>query len=305
MDWKTLKIDTKAPECSYKIDKQAASTGWYNNKTGIPKLTFNGTDELSGINGSSSYTPTIKTGNNNYTYTFKDNAGNESNKCTATLKYDNTNPTCSVTLNGDRKNTNQSYWYTSNVTLKGQCSDTLSGCNQGTVSNTFSNEGRYSNAVAGTIYDKAGNTNTCTYGTSFGIDKTPPVYDTYGAGRVHCRVNSDMKSNNSWGYSIKYHDALSGATAYLTEYYSSWDCGKTNAFHWAGSNASQYNGEASPQTFSVFAGCSNNTSPGARFKLVDGAGNVSNVLEVSADKSTINSSYSQVCNQHKWYTENR
>ena len=167
---------------------------------------------------------------------------------------------------------------------------------------TFSAEG--SRRIKLKACDVAGN---CAYSNEgiVRIDKTAPVYDANGAGRVHCRKAADTDSNNSWGYSIKYHDELSGATATLTEYYSSWDCGKTADFHWAGSGANQYNGETTEKIYTVFAGCSNNPSPGAKFKLVDGAGNVSNILQVSAITSSINSSYSQVCSQDKWYTENR
>ncbi len=113
--------------------------------------------------------------NRSVSVNMEDDAGNKNAITYQNINIDKTAPKCNVTLEGDRKNKNQSYWYTSNVTLKGECSDASSGCNQGVVSNTFSNEGKYSNAVAGTVSDKAGNTNTCTYGTNFGIDKTPPA----------------------------------------------------------------------------------------------------------------------------------
>ena len=165
---------------------------------------------------------------------------------------------------------------------------------------TFSAEG--SRRIKLKACDVAGN---CAYSNEsvVRIDKTAPVYDAYGAGRVHCQRTADKKDgNNSWGYSIKYHDELSGATATLTEYYTSRKCDK---FYWNESGANQYNGETTAKIYTIFAGCKNNTSPGAKFKLVDGAGNVSNILQVSAITSSINSSYSQVCSQDKWYTENR
>lgn len=177
----TYKKDTVTPICSYTIDKQPSSTGWYNNTTGAPTIIFNGADELSGIDGKSKIKPTIVAAKNKtYSYTFKDKAGNNSNKCSVTIKYDNTNPRCSLSLVGTLGNkVGDLQWYKSNVTVNASFSDELSGTSSKGLSTsknsnngkTTANQTEETSKVTwyGHITDEAGNSGSCS--KTFALEK--------------------------------------------------------------------------------------------------------------------------------------
>ena len=88
----------------------------------------------------------------------------------------------------------------------------------------------------------------------------------------------------------------------MTKYYSSPNC---RTFGWYNNNSSKSNNSKTPSIFSVFAGCSNNPSPKAKFKLVDGAGNYSSEITVTAATTNISSSYNKECDGTIWFDKNR
>ncbi len=322
----TLKVDTNPPTCSYKTNKEPSNTGWYNNNTGKPTLTITGTDSLSGIDGKSSATPSIGVGNNAYSYTFKDKAGNLK-ECSTKIKYDDSSPLCPSKWSikdvnvSNYKNCNTSYsrnnWHCADVKLtinKSSDWDKWSWDNKSystsglssdkkTISNTYNTEMDVK-SIKFYVKDKAGNVSVCD-SVKFGIDHTQPKLVTSAGGWVDCH-RKDSNYYNSWGYSVKFKDDRSGVIANLTEYYSSWDCNKTNPYHWASSSSnSSYKKSNDERIYTVFAGCSDNPDPKARFNIVDGAGNVLSNIEIIASKKTGTSKKGDTCNSSKWFTDNR
>ncbi len=142
------------------------------------------------------------------TVTVVDQAGNEG-ACSTSFKIDKTAPSCKVTATGTEGKTdpNGVLWYRSKVVLKGSCSDGTSGCVSSSITNTLDKEGRYSNTLAGTIKDKAGNTSSCNYGTTIGIDWTPPVLRN---ATVSCDVTEHGNNTKQNRIVITVDDNLSG-----------------------------------------------------------------------------------------------
>ena len=106
---KIIKIDTEPPNCSYTVSNVDASkmvNGWYNNATGYPYLSLSYSDNGSGIESySGDGSQYAYPGSHTYDATVYDNAGN-SKKCTQTLRYDDVEPTFSISL---KKRSGSSY----------------------------------------------------------------------------------------------------------------------------------------------------------------------------------------------------
>lgn len=324
-------VDVDLPVCDFKITGIIKETGsLYNTYYQLgtidlisvgPWLRLNASDEISGINEEK--TKAISPSNNEYKYsgmiqstgisiydtnekavTWKanvfDNAGNQ-NTCSKQLridpyglkdffdKYEKT-VTCGSTTGESTKWTNEDRRITQKFIIEQDGEEKTED-----VSKTFKDSTKvgYVDLTVGLIKY------SCPVNVY--VDKEAPVITYQDGGRVKCKKSTNSSYYNSWGYSISYYDELSGATAYLTSYYSSSNC---KSFYWANSGLSQKNASSAAKTFSVFAGCSNNTSPQAKFKVVDGAGNVS-YANVTANTSNINSSNTNVCNSSSWYTSNR
>ena len=280
---------------------------WYNIETGAPKVTFSVSDTLSGIEGSKTETVTSKKQGASVKVSsskFYDQAGNPKT-CSKTVKYDKTSPTCgtaTVAPTNSGKETHND-WYnieTGAPKVTFSVSDTLSGI-EGSKTETVTSkkQGASVKVSSSKFYDQAGNPKTCSEIVKY--DKTRPVFDDNGGGKIHCKLPG-TSTYLSWGYSIKFHDNLSGATATMTKYYSSPNC---RTFGWYNNNSSKSNNSKTPSIFSVFAGCSNNPSPKAKFKLVDGAGNYSSEITVTAATTNISSSYNKECDGTIWFDKNR
>lgn len=103
--------------------------------------------------------------------TVYDIAGN-STVCPAnqTVKIDKTPPTC-VSSGGS------SSWTNKDVTIKGTCSDSGSGC-VGNVSKLYQTSSSINTTTAGPgiVYDKAGNSTVCPNNQTVRIDKVAPTY---------------------------------------------------------------------------------------------------------------------------------
>jgi prepilin-type N-terminal cleavage/methylation domain-containing protein len=169
----TVKRDTVAPSCT----QSGGSTQWVNTSRTIYWGCSDATSGCkSGYSGGSTYysptnswvqTTTISA------YTIKDNAGN-TRTCgasSANVYVDKTIPACSFT--GE-----STTWTNSDRTITATCSDSGSGCTTATTSKTWSyTSGTTQTAsLSYTIYDNAGNSNTCSNSNAnIYVDKDKPT----------------------------------------------------------------------------------------------------------------------------------
>ncbi len=161
----TVKIDKIAPTCT----NSGGSSTWRNTN-----LTLTGTCSDTGGSGCAGNVTKVYSTNINSTTespgTIYDIAGN-STVCASnqTVKIDKIAPTC-VSSGGN------STWRNTNLTLTGTCSDTGgSGCVSNTISKLVDWEINSTTVSAGTVYDVAGNSATCTANQTVRIDKTGPT----------------------------------------------------------------------------------------------------------------------------------
>ena len=164
----TVKIDKTAPSCT----SSGGNSNWTN---GSRTLTGTCSDSGSGCTGNA--TKTISTETNTTSAspgTVYDNAGN-SKACPSnqTVKIDKTAPTC--TNSGG-----SSSWKNTNITIKGTCSDSGSGCQESEVKKTYSSNINSTSESPGTVKDNAGNTRTCASDRKVKIDKTAPTCTNSG-----------------------------------------------------------------------------------------------------------------------------
>lgn len=107
-----------------------------------------------------------------------DKAGNCSSKNSSMIKIDKTGPTC-------ESSGGSTAWTKNNITLKGKCSDNLSGCKKASVSGrTYDDngnvtwlinwDGSWDNLSPGTVYDNAGNSTACPSNQSGRRDTVAP-----------------------------------------------------------------------------------------------------------------------------------
>lgn len=322
----TVKYDSLPPTCVAKLDKTPNASGWFNNVTGKPTLKFEGTDNTSGVKGTNPVSKTITAGENTYSHTFYDNAGN-STSCSQLVKYSDVKPTCTLQSSGivknvtyDSKNykyvstsstkTNQSGWYAGNVTVK--FSSSLSGITEYGISTSSSatynskssathTADTSSTTYYGYVKDASGNTATCSI--TIKKDSTPPTIVKKEAGSVRCCKTSSCDGLNAWGYSVEFKDNLSGATLRGTQYYSSANC-TAGTFYWADTSPTTTSSGSSAKKVSAFAGCSNNPNPRFRYVLKDGAGNVynsGNYFEMKATTTSGLTSSGKKCSTSYWY----
>ena len=153
-------IDKTPPSCG----SNNGSTSWTNNDRTI-KLNCN--DNESGC-VQSSYSKTFTANTKTASFTIKDKVGHTTT-CPVNVYVDKTAPSC-----GNVSGSSTS-WTTSNRTVTVACNDSLSGCQQGTFSKTYT---QTTNTANITIRDNAGNTKNC--GVNVYIDKTPPSKPTSG-----------------------------------------------------------------------------------------------------------------------------
>lgn len=126
---------------------------------------------------------------------YKDTYNNEYTESQKTIiKIDKTAPKC-ISSGGTGTD-----WTNNNVTIKGTCSDSLSGCvsNKRYIINVASgkslsksNVGPGSNGGTAIVYDKAGNNATCPANQNVNIDKIPPICSIKA-------INEDGSSHNNW-----------------------------------------------------------------------------------------------------------
>lgn len=278
------------------------------------------------------YKKFIDDGIYNITCDYEDLAGNK-NKLSYIVKKDTSKPTCSLKVVGNvktpkkdqkgkfilknntfdiitEKKVNYSGWYSDNkiiVSFKSKSND-VNNYGLSTLSKTYNlkTSDIQSKETSGTkwygyVKDTAGNESSCNI--TLKNDYTAPTVIKKEAGSVNC-LKKDSKQYNSFGYSIKFSDNLSGATVRMTKYFSHWSC-DDGKFNWASSSLQASSDGSSEKIYTAFAGCSNNPSPAANYILIDKAGNVYNggkeikltISKTSQDKSK------KECDSTKWFNQ--
>ncbi|HWH28323.1 MAG TPA: hypothetical protein VNU26_05065, partial [Mycobacteriales bacterium] len=163
---RTFKVDKTAPAAAPTF--QAATAGWYREDVAVA---WNWSDEGSGVDPAACTTESKSSGEGaavTVTATCKDKAGNMAT-ASRTFKVDKTPPAIKL---ASRPQATGYGWHNSDVTIRWECADDLSGAVDGTVSKTLGTEGS-GQSLEGTCTDKAGNTASNTQ-TDINIDKTPP-----------------------------------------------------------------------------------------------------------------------------------
>ena len=197
--------NTNLKDFNFSLKDQRNSTNtseetWLNNLnvklnwSSIPTTWFTQTSDTSQINVTipkTSLSSIQEKNNNTLTFTITDKVGN-STTATYYIKYDNSNPTWSVSYT-------PTSWTSSNIVITLNCSDNVSWCKQSTYFKTITaNE---SGNI--TIQDNAGNSIDIPYNIDK-IDKTDPNWtvsyspslDTWTNSSVTISINC---SDNTWG----------------------------------------------------------------------------------------------------------
>ncbi len=220
----TLKLDFKAPTIPTSTLKYVSSTGterdknardytnqtlWWGNfnatATGAPVLRYEWYEYYSGNSGnlSTSHTYT-STRNTIFKIRSVDEAGNVSDWSSwVYIRVDKTAPTCT---NSGFPSSYQ-YW---KKTITGTCSDSHSGCKSSTVTKTITTS--TSSVTPGAVYDNAGNSKICGYGSVYLAKK----YST-----VRGSVLRNYASCGSGGNAYQYYTYTSTGS-YTARTYPTW-----------------------------------------------------------------------------------
>ena len=278
------------------------------------------------------YNNFTKDGVYNINCSFEDLAGNK-NTSSYVIKKDTSKPTCSLKIVGDVKTakkkdgkyvlknntfdikteekTNYTGWYSDDeivVSFKKKSDSYKYGLSTSSKvynskSSDIHSEETSKTTWYGYIMDEAGNENKCS--RSLKNDYTAPTLVKAEAGSVNCLKKDSKDQYNSFGYSIKFKDNLSGATVRMTKYFSHWSC-TDGSFDWASSTLQSSSNGSNEKIYTGFAGCSNNPSPKAKYILIDNAGNVYNKgkeITLTAKKTSPETSGKE-CASSKWFNEN-
>jgi len=160
----TEKVDKNPPKCT----NSGGGSSWTKNN-----VTINGNcQDPSGGSGCKNNATKTYTTTGAWTGQSPGTVCDNANNCTTcpsdrTIKIDKTGPSCS-------NSGGSSSWTTSNVTIKGTCSDGHSGCSTGSVSRTFSSEGSWTGQSPGTVCDNVGNCTSCPSDRTIRIDRSSP-----------------------------------------------------------------------------------------------------------------------------------
>jgi hypothetical protein len=163
-----VKIDKTDPVITFTNRTPAPNAdGWNSSNVTV---NWSCADSLSGP-ASASVSDLVSTEGSNLssTGTCHDNAGNNASDTQTGIKIDKTNPT--ITFNSQTPAANVNGWNNTDVTVKWDCADTLSGPAASFVTDLRSAEGTAN--ASGACTDKAGNSASATREVK--IDKTDPV----------------------------------------------------------------------------------------------------------------------------------
>jgi len=166
----TVNRDATSPSISSgEQSPKANENGWNNSNVDV---TFACTDSLSGVvSDSDSGNVSSEGKNQSVTGNCEDNAGNTSSTVYSGINIDLTNP--SISSGEQSPKANENGWNNSNVDVTFACTDSLSGVVSDSDKENVIAEGQ-GQSVTGQCKDKAGNTNSATYG-GINIDMTAPI----------------------------------------------------------------------------------------------------------------------------------
>jgi hypothetical protein len=198
---RTIKIDKTAPTITFTSRTAANADGWNNSDVTV---NWSCSDGLSGVvSGTDSNTVTTEGTNQSATGTCTDNAGNSASNTQTGINIDKTDPV--ATLASRLPAANADGWNNSDVTVKWDCTDALSGAKVAQVSDTKSSDGANQTASA-TCEDKAGNTKVASLG-GINIDTVAPTATL--ASRLPA-ANADGWNNSAVTVKWDCADALAG-----------------------------------------------------------------------------------------------
>ena len=299
----TVKKDSTKPTCKLTPSGTLGNNGWYRSNV---KFTMTTDDNLSGVyqkgmnstnstnyNNSTSMTLTSDTTGKTYYGFVKDQAGNTTT-CSNSAKKDTTAPSCNLSINSGTLG--ESNWYRSNVTVGLSKSDGTSGVDTYGVSTSSSADyngktsATHTNDTTGVTYygyakDKAGN--TCSDSVNFKKDSTKPQTpyvsnphnindrcsisnNTCNGSRANCSFTIIVyKERYQYDFKIIENDATSGVKG-------------TYVYHWPSkndeNNYTDYCNWITTCGFKAYA--IPPFSIDIRHKIVDNAGNVSNITSI-------------------------
>ena len=153
----TYRYDPDKPTCSFSTP---SPNGW---TKGSVSVKANCSDSLSGCR-TSSQTKTFTSEGQSQTFSLTDNVGNTRTCSYQVTNIDKTAPNCSFSTPSPNG------WTKGSVSVKANCSDSLSGCRTSSQTKTFTSEGQ---SQTFSLTDNVGNTRTCSYRVK-NIDKTSP-----------------------------------------------------------------------------------------------------------------------------------
>ncbi len=199
-----INIDTVAPTATLASRLPAANADGWNNSAVTVK--WDCTDALSGpTTAQVSDTKSSDGANQTANATCEDKAGNTKAASLGGINIDTVEPTIAFVSRLPAANADG--WNNSDVTVKWDCADALSGAKLAQVSDTKSSEGTNQTAN-GTCEDKAGNSKSASV-TGINIDKTDP---TISATRTP-GANADGWNNTDVTVQFSCDDPVHGGTA--------------------------------------------------------------------------------------------
>ena len=158
-DTVNIRVDTTPTVCGEASTN--AATPWINRSRTV---SIGCSDNLSGCT-QNSYSETFGEGTTEI-ITIRDNAGNTTD-CTVYTKVDKTKPVC-------RSSGGDIGWRKDPLTIKGTCTDNLSGCVKTTYTKQYSGNTNILNGFGGRACDVAGNCDDCSKDQEVHIDTTSP-----------------------------------------------------------------------------------------------------------------------------------
>ena len=308
----TVKIDKQPPTCETKAtyEKKVILINIPVNYDGswIDKdVTIKGTcdDDESGCDGSNpSYTTNVTDGstlNKNLgpgvggaVTTIKDKAGNVTSCGTVSVKIDRQAPTCIVTAKDENGNAYNGAWTNKDVSIKGTCNDSGSGCSgDGVVSITKTTNINSNDVYPGEVSDKLGNSTKCS-SVTVKIDKDKPTIArdfTYNGRALYPLKSEEFTHvvNNSTGLMTSFIWFVNCKNMYTNcNFKSLFEISDTGG---SGIKETQYmfktngSGGTNITSFgnapSLFKLGSNWTNAEKKIRVIDYAGNISDVRTIS------------------------
>jgi hypothetical protein len=192
----TLNVDKTPPSIQGALDREANSSGWYNNDVTVR---FSCDDNLSGVAACSSPTTLGEGADQTVTGNATDLAGNTAATTMSGINVDKTGPSLSWTPTSPA---NGNGWYNGDVTVHWTCGDSLSGVAVCPGDSQITSAGDNLTTTA-TAVDVAGNQTTVTAGP-FKIDRLPPT--------TEASVPNNW-TNNDVNVSLTATDNLSGVAS--------------------------------------------------------------------------------------------